>query len=110
MTAAPTAVPEINAGVRTPRSDGFVRVLSAGVSGVMLAVTVLVCAQVRTDLRRSRLSPPRWRREPRCSTQARRLRGRTLYPPTPGSAFVRSATSPARCRRFPLPAHGIRRR
>ena len=56
MTAAPTAVPEINAGVRTPRSDGFVRVLSAGVSGVMLAVTVLVCAQVRTDLRRSRLS------------------------------------------------------
>jgi len=56
MTAAPTAVPEINAGVQTPRSDGFVRVLSAGVSGVMLAVTVLVCAQVRTDLRRSRLS------------------------------------------------------
>jgi hypothetical protein len=56
MTAASTAVPEMNAGTRTPRTDRWVRVLSAGVSGVMLAVTVLVCAQVRTDLRRSRLS------------------------------------------------------
>ena len=35
------------------RAGGCVGVLSAGVSGVLLAVTVLVCAQVRTDLRRS---------------------------------------------------------
>ena len=56
MNPVITAVPEIHARVQTPRADGCVRVLSAGVSGVMLAVTVLVCAQVQTDLRRSRLS------------------------------------------------------
>ena len=53
MNAVTMAVPKINGSAQT-RAGGCVRVLSAGVSGAMLAVTVLVCAQVRTDLRRSR--------------------------------------------------------
>lgn len=54
MTTVPTAVAAINAGARTLYASSRVRLLSATVSGVLLAVTVLVCVQVRTDLRRSR--------------------------------------------------------
>lgn len=53
MNTATLAVRNITARVQT-RAGGGVRVLGAGVSGVALAVMVLVCAQVRTDLRRSR--------------------------------------------------------
>lgn len=53
MNAATLVVRNITARVQT-RAGGGVRVLSAAVSGVTLAVTVLMCAQVRTDLRRSR--------------------------------------------------------
>jgi hypothetical protein len=53
MNAAMRAVRKITASTRT-RAGSCMRILSAGVSGVMLAVTVLVCVQVRTELRRSR--------------------------------------------------------
>ncbi len=53
MNSVITTVPEIHVRPQTPRAGGCVRVLSAGVSGVLLAVTVLVYAQVRKDLRRS---------------------------------------------------------
>jgi hypothetical protein len=53
MNGATMTVPKIKASAQT-RARGCVRILSTGVSGVMLAVTVLVCAQVRTDLQRSR--------------------------------------------------------
>lgn len=52
MNAPTIAVRKITASAQTGASGGM-RILSAGVSGVMLAVTVLVCAQVQTDLRRS---------------------------------------------------------
>ena len=53
MTAVTTAVRTMTVSAQT-HAGGWVRTLSVGVSGVLLAVTVLVCAQVRTDLRRSR--------------------------------------------------------
>lgn len=52
MNAATIAVRKGTASTQT-RVGSWVRVLSAGVSGVTLAVTVLVYAQIRTDLRRS---------------------------------------------------------
>jgi hypothetical protein len=53
MTTVSTTVREIHDGTETVRVRGFVRVLSVGVSSVMLMVTVLVWTQGRTDLQRS---------------------------------------------------------
>ncbi len=53
MTAMTTAVRHMTVSAQT-HTGGGVHILSVGVSGVLLAVTMLVCAQVRTDLRRSR--------------------------------------------------------
>ena len=55
MTTVPTAIAVINAGARTLCARSRVRLLSATVSGVLLAVTGCVCVQVRTDLRRSQV-------------------------------------------------------
>ena len=52
MKTATRAVPTLTASAETC-AGSFVRALSVGVSSVLLAVTVLVWAQVRTDLRRS---------------------------------------------------------
>jgi hypothetical protein len=53
MNTATTAMRNLMASAQTLPGGG-VHILRVGVSGVLLAVTVLVCAQVRTDLRRSR--------------------------------------------------------
>lgn len=53
MTTVPTAIAAINAGARTLCASSRVCLLSATVSGVLLAVSALVYVQVRTDLRRS---------------------------------------------------------
>lgn len=55
MTTVPTAVAAIDAGARTLYASSRVRLLSATMSGALLAVTVFVYVQVRTDLRRSQL-------------------------------------------------------
>ena len=53
MTTVSTTVRENHDGTETVRVRGFVRVLSVGVSSVMLMVTLLVWTQGRTDLQRS---------------------------------------------------------
>lgn len=54
MTTGLTAGAALHGDARTRRSRRLVRRLGATVSGMLLAVTVVVCAQGRTDLRRSR--------------------------------------------------------
>jgi type II secretory pathway pseudopilin PulG len=53
MTTVSTTVREIHDGTETVRVRGVVRVLSVGVSSIMLMVTLLVWTQGRTDLQRN---------------------------------------------------------